>query len=225
MTNEEKILNDMAKQADENHEAAITDDDTDKVGVVFMLLIENLFDDADKEDDESPGMNTNHFKHIIPIYISEFDDATDICRYDWNVYGYNDEPGTVCVITEMLEYGGAIISTAGNVSHYTQSLCQEVSKIILNKIGYHENVSVTMISVLRFLLDLADKANDSTLLKNIETLINDPYTSPIMKRYLEYDFMNHIGVIREDGSFSETDKANIPRLTNIINQARERDEE
>ena len=215
MTNEEKILNDMVKQADENHNADITDDDIDKAGVVFMLLIENIFNDVD----------TDYLKHIIPIYISEFDDATDICRYDWNVYGYNDEPGTVCVITEMLEYGGAIISTAGNVSHYTQSLCQEVSKIILNKIGYHENVSVTMISVLRFLLDLADKANDSTLLKNIETLINDPYTSPIMKRYLEYDFMNHIGVIREDGSLSETDKANIPRLTNIINQARERDEE
>ena len=212
MTNEEKILNDMAKQADENHNADITDDDIDKVGVVFMLLIENLFDNAD------------HYKHIIPIYISEFDDDTGITRYDWNVYGYNDEPGTVCVITEMMEYGGAIISTS-NVREYTQSLCQEVSKIILNKVGYRENINVTMISILRFLLDLAGKADDSTLLKNIETLINDPYTSPIMKRYLENDFMFHIGAIREDGGLSETDEANIPRLTNIINQARERDEE
>ena len=236
MTNEEKIIDELVKRHEEKHEEAPVTNDIGKVGAVFVLTVEGPLDALNINDTESNDTDTvylnEHFKHIIMIYITSYDNVKNVGRYDWNVFGYagdlskNDDG----VITEMLVYGGTVIdmnTTCDDIDEYheyVQYLSQEISKTVLNKIGYREDVKINMISVLRFLLDLTGKLSDSDVISCIEVLTDNTYTVPLLNRYLENDYDVHLDLLREDKNLSETDKVNIPRLINIINQVREKNE-
>lgn len=236
MTNEEKIIDELVKRHEEKHEEVPVTNDIGKVGAVFVLTVEGSLDALNSNETESNDTDTvylnEHFKHIIMIYITSYDNAKNVGRYDWNVFGYAGDPSENDdgVITEMLTYGGTVIemdTTCNDIDEYheyVQYLSREISKTVLNKIGYREDVKINMISVLRFLLDLTGKLSDSDVISCIEVLTDNTYTVPLLKRYLENDYDVHLDLLREDKNLSETDRANIPRLNNIINQMRERDE-
>lgn len=236
MTNEEKIIDELVKRHEEKHEETPVTNDIGKVGAVFVLTVEGSLNALNSNETESNDTDTvylnEHFKHIIMIYITSYDNANNVGRYDWNVFGYADDPSenNDGIITEMLVYGGTVIdmdTTCNDIDEYheyVQYLSQEISKTVLNKIGYREDVKINMISVLRFLLDLTGKLSDSDVISCIEVLTDNTYTEPLLKRYLENDYDVHLDLLREDKNLSETDRANIPRLNNIINQVRERDE-
>lgn len=225
MTNEEKIIAELVKRHEkEQKEAVDTSNVTKPIGVVIALTVECPPEAINNAKD-------TYLNYIILIYISSYVDSPNTGRYDWNVYGYNDDSDEGgYIITDMMMYGGNIISMNtifdNNVEYneYILYLSQEISNAVLNKIGFPEDIKAAAMPVGRFLLDFAEKLTDRELIKNIEILYNDPYTIPVFKRYLENDYNTHLNILTEDSSLNDTDRTNISRLNNIINQLRERDE-
>ena len=211
MTNEEKIINDMV-----NGEAKQeTDND---IGAYFVLIVDNIFSDDDKEVMKSSELNLDELKHIIIVSVNNHSDVPDVGRYDWNLFALNDnETEAPYRGIAMMEYGGTTFEIAKPVDdEYMKLICETISKNILNRIGYHEDIKVTMISIIRFLLNLIENCTDDNMMEIITYMAKDEVVTTAIGRYIRNDYRLHAMCILNNENTSEEDRKNVIRLSNII---------
>ena len=95
-------------------------------------------------------------------------------------------------------------------------ICEMISKNILNRIGYHEDIKVTMISIIRFLLNLIENCTDDNMMEIITYMAKDEFVTTAIGRYIRNDYRLHAMCILNNENTSEEDRKNVIRLSNII---------